>query len=257
MRKNSIPHEEIVRKNTITFENGNRAVVITAPRDIDAQTILEALDFAQPHALIMVFGGAKGLDDSRKTRLAELFNHAIAPAAAELGALIMDGGTQSGVMAMMGEAVARAGRRSQFLGIAPKGKIRNPEIAGATKISEGASLEANHSHFVLVESNEWGGETTTMLELARAFNAPIVAILVNGGAIAANEALQSVRNGWPLLVIEGSGRFADELSAAVRDGQSAKSVEVNEIVRSGRVSLFHVDDAAQKLRDELRRMLGG
>lgn len=94
-----------------------------------------------------------------------------------------------------------------------------------------------------------------MLELVRAFNAPMVAILVNGGAIAADEALKSVRNGWQLLVVEGSGRFADELSAAVRDDQSAKSVEVSEIARSGRVALFHVDDPAEKLRDELRRML--
>ena len=68
-----------------------------------------------------------------------------------------------------------------------------------------------------------------MLELVRSFNARIVAILVNGGAIAADEALQSVRNGWPLLVIEGSGRFADELSTALRDGQFAKSAEVSEI----------------------------
>jgi len=56
-------------------------------------------------------------------------------------------------------------------------------------------------------------------------------------------------------VLEGSGRFADQLSAALRDGQVAKSVEVSEIVRSGRVALFHVDDPAEKLRDELRRML--
>jgi SLOG in TRPM, prokaryote len=255
VRKNSIRYEKIVRKNTISFENGNRAVVITAPRDIDVQTILQALDFAQPHALIMVFGGAKGLDDSRKARVAELFNDAIAPVAAELGALIIDGGTQSGVMAMMGEAVTRDGRRSHLLGIAPKGKITDPEIAGATAVADGARLEANHSHFVLVESNEWGGETTKMLELARGFNAPTVAILVNGGEIARKEALQSVRNGWPLLVVKGSGRFADELSEAVRDGQSAKSAEVNEIARSGRVTLFHVNDAAQKLKAELRRML--
>ncbi len=116
-------------------------------------------------------------------------------------------------------------------------------------------LEPNHSHFVLVKSNDWGGETTTMLELARAFKAQTVAILVNGGAIAGDEALQSVHNGWPLLVIEGSGRFADELSAAVRDGQAAKSVEVREIACSGRVALFHIDDAAEKLRDRLRQML--
>ena len=49
-----------------------------------------------------------------------------------------------------------------------------------------------------------GGETEKMLELARAFNAPIVTILVNGGAIAANEALHSIRNDWPLLVFEGA-----------------------------------------------------
>jgi hypothetical protein len=246
-----------MRKNTITFGNGNRAVVITVPPDAEAQSIVKALGLAQPRALIMVFGGAKGLDDSRKARLAELFIDAIAPAAAESGALIMDGGTQSGVMAMMGEAVARDGRRSQLLGIAPGGKIAHPEISGASAVSDGTPLEPNHSHFVLVESNEWGGETGKMLELARAFNTPTIAILVNGGAIAADEALQSVRNGWQLIVIEGSGRFADELSAAIRDGQSAKSTKVSEIARSGHVALFNVDDAAEKLKDELRRMLCG
>lgn len=246
-----------MNKNTITFENGNRAVVVTAARDTDAQSILKALGLAQPHALILVFGGAKGLDDSRKAHLAELFTDAIAPAAAELGALIIDGGTQSGVMAMMGEAVARHPGTSQLLGIAPKGKVTHPEIAGASAVSDGAPLEPNHSHFVLVESAEWGGETGKMLDLARAFNAPIVAILVNGGAIAADEALQSVRNGWQLLVLEGSGRFADELSAAVRDGQSVKSTELSEVARSGRVALFHVDHPAEELRNQLRLMLCG
>ncbi len=245
-----------MRKNTITFENGNRAVVITAPRDASAQAILDALEITSPRAVILLFGGAAGLDDSRKAHLATLFADGVIPLAAELGALIIDGGTQSGVMAMMGEAVARCPGTSQLLGIAPRGKITHPEIEGASAGSDGAPLEPNHSHFVLVESAEWGGETGKMLQVARAFNVPSVAILVNGGAIAADEALQSVRNGWQLLAVEGSGRFADELSAAVRDGQSAKSVEVSKIVRSGRVALFHVDDPAQKLRDELRRMLG-
>jgi len=244
-----------MRKNTITFENGNRAVVITAPRDADAQTIVKALDFAPPHALIMVLGGAKGLDDSRKARLTELFSDAIAPEAAELGALIIDGGTQSGVMAMMGDAVARDGRRSQLLGIAPAEKVTYPGGPGEACIADSAPLEPNHSHFVLVESDKWGGETGTMFELARALNVPVATMLINGGSIAGGEALQTVRNGWQLLVVEGSGRFADELSAAVRDGQVAKSVEVSEIVRSGRVTLFHVDGPLEKLRHELRRML--
>jgi len=243
-----------VRKNTITFANGNRAVVITAPRDAGAKAILDALEITSPRAVILLFGGAAGLDDSRKAHLTTLFADGVTPVAAELGALIIDGGTQSGVMAIMGEAVARHPGKCQLLGIAPKGKITNPEIAGASKISEGAALEPHHSHFVLVESAEWGGETGKMLELARVFNMPIIAILVNGGAIAADEALHSVRNGWPLFVIEGSGRFADELSAAVRDDHSAKSFEAREIARSGRVALFHIDDAASTLKIQLRRM---
>jgi hypothetical protein len=244
-----------MRRNTITFDNGNHAVVVTAGRDADAQTILKTLDITQPHALIMVFGGAKGLDDSRKARLVEVFTNAIAPAAAELGALVMDGGTQSGVMAMMGEAFAQAGRRSQLLGIAPAGKVTYPGGPSDANIADGAPLEPNHSHFVLVESDEWGGETGTMFKVAKALNVSVATMLINGGQIAESEALQSVRNGWQLFVIEGSGRFADELSTAVRDGQVAKSVELSEIARSGRVALFHVDDSVGELRDELRRLL--
>jgi len=246
-----------MRKNTIIFANGNRAVVVTAPIDASAKEILDDLEIASPRAVILLFGGAAGLDDSRKAHLSTLFADAVIPVAAELDALIIDGGTQSGVMAIMGEAVARHHGTCQLLGIVPKGKVAHPEIGGASAVLDGAPLEPNHSHFVLVDSNEWGDETTMMLELARVFNAPTVAILVNGGAIAADEALQSVRNGWPLLVIEGSGRFADQLSAAVRGSESVKSTEVTEIARSGRVALFHVDGAAEKLRHELCRMLHG
>lgn len=244
-----------MKKNTISFDNGNHAVVVTAGRDIDAQTILKSLGISQPHALIMLFGGAKGLDDSRQARLTDLFTDAIAPAAAESGALVIDGGTQSGVMAMMGEAFARDGRGSQLLGIAPAGKVTYPGAPSDASIVNGAPLEPNHSHFVLVESDEWGGETGTMFKLAEALNVAVATMLVNGGEVAGSEALQSVRNGWPLLVVEGSGRFADELTTAVRDRQLAKSTKVSEIARSGRVTLFPVGDPAEKLRIELCRML--
>jgi len=244
-----------MKKNAITFDNGNHAVVVTAPRDTDAQTILEALAFAQPRGVIMVFGGAKELDDSRKARLTELFTDAIAPAAAELGALIIDGGTQSGVMAMMGEAFARDGQGSQLLGIAPAGKVTYPGGPSDAGIVDGAPLEPNHSHFVLVESDEWGGETGTMFKLARALNVAVVTLLINGGQIAESEALQSVRNGWPLLVVEGSGRFADQLSAAVRTAALNTSTTIKEITRSGRVKLFSIDKSALGLKSLLQQIL--
>src|SRR6266480_3726931 len=111
-----------MRKNTIIFANGNRAVVVTAPPDASVKEILDALEIASPRAVILLFGGAAGLDESRKAHLATLFADGVTPVAAELGALIIDGGTQSGVMAMMGEAVARDGRRSQLVGDSAKGE---------------------------------------------------------------------------------------------------------------------------------------
>src|SRR5215475_11137715 len=110
-----------MRKNTITFENKNRAVVITAPGDASAKAIIDGLGIASPRAVILLFGGAAGLDDSRKAHLATLFANGVTPVAAELGALIIDGGTQSGVMEMMGEAVATRAGTCQLLGVAPKG----------------------------------------------------------------------------------------------------------------------------------------
>jgi hypothetical protein len=242
-----------VRKTKIRFDNGNRAVVVTSPSSTSALDVLHALDLAPPRAVIVVFGGAAGLDDSPKAGLSALFINAVAPVAAELRALIIDGGTQSGVMAMMGEAVARCARKCELLGIAPAGKVTYPGD-GQTAIADSVPLEPNHSHFILVDSNEWGGEMETMFEIVRAFETPVLAMLVNGGPIAAEEALQSVRRGWQLLVLEGSGRFADEVSVALHDRALASS-SVSEIVQSGRVALFHVDEPAEKLRDELRRML--
>jgi len=244
-----------MRKNTINFDNGNHAVVVTAADDTDAQTILKSLEIAQPNALIMVIGGAKGLDDSRKARLAELFVNAIAPAVADAGALVIDGGTESGVMAMMGEALARNGRESQLVGIAPAGKVTYPGGPNDANIGDGAPLEPNHSHFVLVESDEWGGETGTMFKLARALNVAVATLLINGGQIAESEALRSVRNGWPLVVVEGSGRFADQLSAAVRNATLNTSPTITEITRSGRVKLFSIDKPALGLKSLLQQIL--
>ena len=244
-----------MRKNTITFDNGNHAIVVTAGRDADAQTILKTLDIAQPNALMMVFGGAKGLDDSRKHRLVDVFTNAIAPAAAELSALVIDGGTRSGVMAMMGKALAQNGRRSQLLGIAPAGKVTYPGHRSDTNIVDGASLEPNHSHFVLVESDEWGSETGTMFKVAKALNVPVATMVINGGPIVENEALRSVRNGWPLLVVEGSGRFADDLSAAVRNVTLDTSAIIKEITRSGCVKLFSIDQPALGLKSQLQEIL--
>lgn len=79
-------------KKEIVFSNDNRAQLLSPPAGMPAASILKALDIEQPEALIMIAGGAAGLDESLKPQLAQLFSQGIAWAAAEMHAIIVDGG---------------------------------------------------------------------------------------------------------------------------------------------------------------------
>jgi len=93
-------------KKNILFSNGNRAQLLTPPYGTPVVAILKSLDIEQPKALIVLVGGASGLNESLKPRLNRLFSRGIAHAIADSNAMIMDGGTQAGVMEMMGQGIA-------------------------------------------------------------------------------------------------------------------------------------------------------
>ena len=70
------------------------------------------------------------------------------------GGLILDGGTDSGVMAMVGSALRFTPPKTvRVLGVSPKGLSTLPNQAPS---SDGTPLEAHHSNFVLVPSKEVG-----------------------------------------------------------------------------------------------------
>ena len=85
----------------------------------------------------------------------------------------------------------------------PSGKVTYPDGLAEGSIENGAPLDPDHSHFVLVESKEWGGETEMMFKLAKALASkiPAITILANGGDISRKEVLLSVRQGWPIIVM--------------------------------------------------------
>jgi hypothetical protein len=86
----------------ISFQNANHAKLLTTSADAPAGEILSLLEIKQPKALILIMGGAAGLDESLKPRLLSLFSRSIARAAIETGAVIIDGGTRAGIMELMG-----------------------------------------------------------------------------------------------------------------------------------------------------------
>lgn len=242
--------DEKIQPQEIVFPNNNVAKLVAALRGTPMASLIESLGISSPKNLILLIGGADKLDEKLTSRLTQLFSRGIARAAADAEALIVDGGTQAGVMQIMGQSIADRGRKSSLLGVAPAGKVTYP--GGPSLASDdSAPLDPNHSHFVLVDGKEWGSETETLFELAAAFNVPVLAILVNGGAIAKDELLQSVRQNWPVIVIEGSGRLADDVAALKKQPSQIEDPVLAEIVEEGDLRIFPITGALE----DFERML--
>ena len=166
--------------------------------------------------------------------------------------MVIDGGTRAGVMQLMGEALAQTDRSTTHIGVVPAMAKAGPNGTKAEEI-----LDPNHSNFVLVESDVWGGEVGLMYNLAEylSVNAPSVAILVNGGQISLLEIEENVRQDREIIVIEGSGRLADEVAAAVRYPEQSPRDRVADIARNGRLTLFDIDSPPEELARILQRYL--
>ena len=244
-----------IKKESILLPN-KRAVAVFPAADASAADIIAALDL-QPHkTVILIMGGADNIDEKLGPRLIQLFSRGIARAAANANAVIIDGGTQSGVMAMMGQGVADRGCKCSLIGVTPKALVSYP---GSTVTSTSVNLDPNHSHFVLVEGSDWGSERATIFNLVGALtgNAPGVAILANGGANARDEAVQAVRQNLPLIVIEDSGGLADEIATAWKARPALPDdPAMAEIIADGRIE-FHllnnsIEGAERLILRELR-----
>jgi hypothetical protein len=254
----SQPTPEAMKIEEISFPNGNRALAVIPPIGTRATDLVRALGIPQPGSLIMIAGGAARMDERDHLNLTRLFTDGIAPIAATYNALVIDGGTQSGVMELMGQGVAKQQQRPVLLGISPAGKVTYPGKTGHRVGSEEVPLDPNHSHFVLVETNEWGGETETMYELVKVFSegCPSIAILINGGAITKNEVLYNVRQRRPIIVIEGSGRYADEVARILHEKSSSDfDPDLTEITSQGKLYLFPITGSTLEFERLTQRLL--
>lgn len=254
----SQPMPEAMKIQEISFPNGNRALAVIPPIGTRPTDLVHALGIPQPRSLLMIAGGAARMNERDYSNLTRLVTDGIAHIAFTLKALIIDGGTQSGVMELMGQGVAKQQQRPVLLGISPAEKVTYPGKTTRKVDGEIVPLDPNHSHFVLVETNEWGGETETMYELAKVFSegCPSVAILINGGAIAKNEVLYNVRQKRPLIVIEGSGRFADEIARILHEKSSLDSnPDLREIINQGKLYLFPIAGSTLELEQLIQRLL--
>jgi hypothetical protein len=200
-----------------------------------------------------------------------LFSQGVARAALDADALIIDGGTHSGVMKLIGQGVADHGYKTRLLGVTPVGKALYPGGPALDGVEDAGPLDPNHSHFCLA-GKEWGDETETLFALAKQIvdqDVPVVAVLAGSSAlgIAKDEMLRCARNQWPIVVLAGSGPLADQLARLRRKrawlarlarwiagaltrmagAQQALDPDIAEIVDTGVIRVYPTRDRAAGL----------
>lgn len=214
---------------------------VDEPEDLPAA--LAAGGLADPLPVVVLVGGAGGLSVDERARLTPLFAHGLVPAVERSSAAVVDGGTDSGVMRLLGDARASGRAGFPLVGVVAEETVRLPD--GGAARDDAADLEPHHTLFVVVPGVDWGAEAPwiqrTATHLAR--TAPSVTVLVNGGDIAYVDAALSLEAGRRVLVIAGSGRSADQIAAALR-GEPADP-RARDLAGSHLVSQVDLDDTQE------------
>ncbi len=231
--------------------------------------VVEAWGLRGAQPVVVLAGGAGAMDGESGRRARTAVEDAILPAVIEARAALVTGGTDAGVMRIAGEARRAAGATFPLIGVVPEAMVELPEAAaGAAPGSEApgstdgrpghtAAVQPDHTHLLAVPGDRWGTETSWMFALADALagGRATVTVVLNGGAIARAEIAESVRLGHPVILVEGTGRAADEIADAIADGRPAGDGDPDGALReSGLVHAVRSDEDGA-LRAALRRAL--
>lgn len=236
----------------ITFANERTAQAIRLQPEQDLVSALLNLNLTEQRPVLVVIGGASLISEEDLQRLQRLFIEVLAPLAQELGLIVADGGTDAGVMRLMGNAREQIQGTFPLVGVSPIGLVKLPNDENPS--AELTELEAHHTHFLLVSGSEWGDESPWLARIASQIAGayPSVTVLINGGSIALVDARENLKVHRPLVVIEGSGRLADEIAEAVNHPEQEIRQEVAELTQAGEIALFDLDESFVQLETMLR-----
>jgi hypothetical protein len=164
--------------------------------------------------VLVVVGGAGGMSPDHLAVAGKALECVI-PALDTWQAAAVDGGTDAGVMKVMGTLRQAAGGRFPLVGVAAEGTVALP---GRPARPDAATLEPHHTHVILVPGDAWGDESPWLSRVATAIagDRPSVTLVLNGGQITYDDIDHSLRADRPVLILAGTGRTADAIAAAAR-----------------------------------------
>lgn len=236
-----------------SFVNEHTADVIQVHDFAEVPEALHAIGLEQARPTLVLVGGASGISNADISRLQQLFVDAIAPIAQALGVAVVDGGTDAGIMRFIGKARAEIGATFPLIGVAAIGTVILPDVPSS--FSDAAPLEPHHTHFILVPGCQWGDESAWIAHTASVLSNgyPSVTIVVNGGEITFQDVSNSIKADRPVVALDGSGRTADKLAAAVRG--EATDWRANQLADSGWVQAIDLSKHPTQLTEMIKEIL--
>ena len=227
---------------TIDFAVNLTAAAARVRASDELAAALEQLGLVAPRPVLVLAGDAAG-GTVATDELRPLFDQVLIPRAAAHGACIVDGGTDAGVMRLLGRAHAHAAAGPPIVGVVVDALAGRPDQPAG--VADGAPLERHHTHFVLVDGSRWGDEAPWIAAVAAALagGAPSATVLVGGGDIAWDDVAESVRAGRVVIAVAGSGRTADAIAAAARGDESCGE-RARALARGGLLRAVELADRA-------------
>ena len=193
----------------ISFKGDNtvKAAYISDNADIDKA--IEELDIPHPKTVIVLVGGAAGIGWLDKFPMRKAIG-IVARLAEETRSIVIDGGTQAGIMTEIGRQRKRNRFSFPLIGVVFDSLLMQQDPQSI--------LDPNHTHFFLIPGEDWGDESAWISKIATiiARDKKSITILVNGGKISRTDVEYSLLENRPTFVIRGTGRLADEITLTGR-----------------------------------------
>ena len=189
----------------LSLKRGVTARAVNITEDKEIKEGLAQLDIPHPKPVIVLVGGASGIGWLDKFPMRKAIR-IVAKLAEETGSVVVDGGTQAGIMTEIGKQRKQNNFTFPLIGVVFDSLL--------TKGDPKSILDPNHTHFFLIPGEDWGAESSWISKIATtiAEEEKSMTILVNGGNISRSDVEYSLLAHRPTFVMRGTGRMADEIT---------------------------------------------
>ena len=189
---------------------------------------LKELKIPHPNTVIVLVGGAGGIGWLDKFPMRKAIG-TIARLAEETHSVVVDGGTQAGIMTEIGTQRKQNKFSFPLIGVVFDSLLMKEEPHSI--------LDPNHTNFFLIPGDDWGDKSSWISKIATiiAGKEKSITILINGGKISRTDIEYSVLENRPTVIMRGTGRLADEITLigkVVAVDVSKKPDEILAILRS-------------------------